>query len=149
MVKTVPKDTSCQPPMRFDLQRPLLNQPFSDYVRPAKAQRQKHYQLLQSLWRGYVGLLQAETSTLHTSEQRLYLPTSAVICYGSLSRFRAGNYQVFSRSKLHPADVKLQTQQPACSFKRDWLANAKATKQTTGRDCLPSPTRYRCVGSQT
>src|SRR5215208_5855350 len=135
MIKPVPKDTSCQPPMRLDLQWPFLIQPFSDNVRPAKRKRQKHNQLLQSLWRSYVRLLQAKTTTLHASEQRLYLPAPCIVRYGSLSRFPTGNYQVFSCSKLHPADVKIQSQYAACSFKHYWLANAKATKQATGRDC--------------
>jgi hypothetical protein len=147
MIKTISKDTSCQPPMCFDLQRLMFNQPFSDYVRPAKRKRQKHNQLLQSLWRSYVGLLQTKPSTLHTSKQRLYLPSSGVIRYSSLSRLPAGNYQIFSRSKFHPADVKILSQQPACSFKRYWLLNAKARKQATGRDCLPSPIGYLRIGS--
>jgi hypothetical protein len=147
MIIPIPEDTSCQPPMRFDLQRPMFNQPFSDYVRPAKRKRQKHYQLLQSLWRSYVRLLQRKPSRLHTSKQRLYLPSSGVIRYSSLSRLPAGNYQIFSRSKFHPADVKILSQQPACSFKRYWLADAKARKQATGRDCLPSPIGYLRISS--
>jgi hypothetical protein len=147
MIKTIPKDTPCQPPMRFDLQRLMFDQPFSDYVRPAKCKRQKQNQLLQSLWLCYVRLLQTKPSTLHTSKQRLYLPTSGVIGYSSLSRLPACNYQVFSRSKFHPADVKIQPQQPACSFKRYWLLNAKARKQATGRDRLPSPIGYLRIGS--
>src|SRR5215216_617682 len=142
MIKTIPKDTSCQPPMRFDLQRLIFNQPFSDYVRPAKRKRQNYNQLLQSLWRSYVGLLQTKPSTLHTSEQRLYLPSSGVIGYSSLSRLPAGNYQILSCSKFHPADVKIQPQHAACSFKRYRLLNAKATKQATRRNCLPSPIGY-------
>jgi len=149
MIKTIPKDTSCQTPMRFDLQRPVLIQPFANYVRPAKRKRQKQNHLLQSLRRSYMSLLQTKTTALHTSKQRLYLPTSCVIGYASLSRFRAGYYQVFSGSKFHPADVKIQPQHPACSFKCYWLTDAKATKETTGRDCFPAPIRYQCVGSQT
>jgi hypothetical protein len=149
MIKTIPKDTSCQPPMRFELQRLMFDQPFSDYVRPAKRKRQKHNQLLQSLWRSYVSLLQTKSSTLHTSKQRLYLPSSGIIGYSSLSRLPAGNYQIFSRSKFHPADRKIQPQHAACSFKLYWLTGAKATKQATSRDCLPSPIGYLRIGSHT
>ena len=134
--------------MRFDLQWLLLNQPFADYVRPAKCKRQKRNQFPQSLWLGNVGLFQTKPSRLHTSKQRLYLPSLGVLCYGPITRTRTCDNQRLSCFEFHPADVQLQTQYSPCSFKHYWLTNAKTRKQSSGSDRLPAPIGNLCIGSQ-
>src|SRR4051812_14185875 len=132
MIITIPIDTSCQPPMPFHLQWLLLNQPFADYVRPAKCKRQKRNQFPQSLRVGKVGLFQTKPSRLHTSKQRFYLPSLGVLCYGPITSSLTSDYQELSCFEFHPADAQLQTQHSPCSFKHYWLANAKTRKQPSG-----------------
>src|SRR5829696_2105423 len=148
MIKTIPKDTSCQPPMRFDLQGLMLYQPLSNHMRPTKGQCQKRNQFLQPVRISNMRLLQTKSSTLHTPKQRLYLPSSGILCYSLLSRPRTGHYQVLSCSKLHPADMKRQAQDPASAFKYHWLTNAVTRKQAAGSNRLPTPIRDLRIGSQ-
>src|SRR5215212_9989822 len=148
MVKTITKNTSCQPTMPFDLQRLLLNQPLANHMRPTKGQRQQRYQFLQPLRVSDVRLFQTKPPTLQTPEQRFYLPTSRILGYGCFSRSSAGNYQVFSCPKLHPANMKRQAQDPASAFKYHWLTDAVTRKQATGGDRSPTPIRYLRIGSQ-
>jgi len=133
--------------MLFHLQWLMLNQPLANHMRPTKGQCQHRYLLLQPLRISDVSLFQTKSPTLQTPEQRLYLPTSRILCYGRFSRSRAGNYQVFSCPKLHPANMKRQAQYAASAFKYHRLTNAKAGKQATSGDHLPTPIGYLRVGS--
>jgi hypothetical protein len=147
MIKTIPKDTSCQPTMLFHLQWLLLNQPLANRMRPTKGQCQQRYQFLQPLRISDVSLFQTKSPTLQTPEQRFYLPTSRIVCYGRFSGSRAGNYQVLSCSKLHSTNMKRQAQDPASAFKRHWLTDAVTRKQATSGDLLPAPISYLRIGS--
>src|SRR5215212_3705260 len=148
MIIAIPKDTSCQPPMRFVPQWLLLNQPFADYVRPAKCKRQKRNQFPQSLWLGKVSLFQTKPSRLHTSKQRFYLPSLGVVCYGLITRTRTSDKQELSCFEFHSADVQLQTQYSPCSFKHYFLTNAITRKQSSGSNRLPMTVSNQCIGSQ-
>src|SRR6185503_8441905 len=148
MIITIPKDTSCQPPMPFHLHGLLLIQPFADYVRPAKRKRQKRNQFPQSLWLGKVGLFQTKPSRLHTSKQGFYLPSLGVVCHGLISTTRASDNQLLPCFEFHSADVQLQTQYSPCSFKYYWLAYAITRKQSSGSNRLSTSVGNLRVGSQ-
>ena len=127
----------------------VLTYPLSYFMRPAKRQRQKRYHLLQPLCLSQPGLLQAESSFLKTSEQSLDLPTPCVLLYGSLCRFGACYYQVFSSSEFHPGDVKVLPYDTPPPFKLNRLTYPVPGKQARRSHHLPSLVADFSICSQT
>jgi hypothetical protein len=145
--QTIPKDALRLSAMPFNSQRFLPHQPFAHYVRPTKSQRQQRQQFLQSFWVGNLSLFQTKPATLQTPKQRLNLPTSRVVGYGRITNMRGSYNQVLASAQPHPADIKLNAQQPANTIKRCPLTGPEMLEQAASGHRPPTPICDLRIGS--